>query len=112
MASPKDLMPAFVTIRRFWRRMVVPPKPVEKDDGALRFGVLGADPIAEVCFLKPAKLHPDVFVESIAATDKKEAEKLATKYGIRQALGDYQLLIDDDRITALYICVPEHERFE
>ncbi|KOS18840.1 putative oxidoreductase [Escovopsis weberi] len=104
-------MAAFMSgVYRLWQS-VYPPTP-EKDSDALNFGILGAANIAPVAFVTPAKSHPKVIVHSIAARDPSRAASFAKKHGIRHVAEDYQAILDDPHIDAVYIPLPNGLHFE
>jgi predicted dehydrogenase len=43
-----------------------------------------------MALIGPAKSHPDVVVQAVAARDKSRAEAYAKKHGIPQVLDSYQ----------------------
>ncbi|KAK3692089.1 hypothetical protein B0T22DRAFT_3943 [Podospora appendiculata] len=65
-----------------------------------------------MAFLTPAKHHPEVIVQAVAARDKKKATDFAKKHGIPQAYGSYDELLDDPSIDAVYIPLPNGLHFE
>ncbi|KAK3384424.1 hypothetical protein B0T24DRAFT_84020 [Lasiosphaeria ovina] len=102
----------FGALQRNWR-MINPPTPLPpKAENALRIGILGAANIAPMALINPAKLHPEVIVQAIAARDKTKAAAYAKKHGIPQVLGSYQEILDDPSIDAVYIPLPNGLHFE
>ncbi|KAL4955735.1 hypothetical protein BDW69DRAFT_111017 [Aspergillus filifer] len=62
--------------------------------------------------IKPAKSHPEVIVQAVAARDKQRAEIYAKKYGIPQVHDNYEAILDDPSIDAVYIPLPPSLHFE
>ena len=83
--------------------------------------------------IKPAKSHPEVIVQAVAARDKQRAEIYAKKYGIPQVHDSYEgmllthhylqfmahnssllllAILDDPSIDAVYIPLPPSLHFE
>lgn len=56
----------------------------------MRIGILGAATIAPPALIVPAKSHPEVIIESVAARDPKKAEKFAKANGIKRIHQTYQ----------------------
>lgn len=66
------------------------PPVATKTEDAVKFGILGAANIAPMALITPAKSHPQVIVQAVAARDKHRAAQYAKKHGIPQALESYQ----------------------
>ncbi|QKX55603.1 uncharacterized protein TRUGW13939_02699 [Talaromyces rugulosus] len=80
------------------------PPTVEKDNGsALKFGILGAAQIAPMTLITPAKSHPEVIVQAVAARDRSRAEAFAKKHGVPEVKDSYQDILDDPNIDAVLI---------
>jgi predicted dehydrogenase len=94
-------------IGRVWGAFF-PAKAVKSDD-AIKFGILGAANIASVKYLilktpaparliecrpmaliGPAKSHPEVIIQAVAARDRGKADKFAKANGIPEVKGSYQ----------------------
>ncbi|KAF8863061.1 NAD(P)-binding protein [Acephala macrosclerotiorum] len=92
----------------------VPPKSaiLPKRADAIKFGILGAANIAPMALITPAKSHPEVIIQSVAARDREKAEKFAKANGIPQVHGSYQEMLDDPNIDAIYIPLPNSFHFE
>jgi predicted dehydrogenase len=43
-----------------------------------------------MALINPAKSHPEVIVQAVAARDRKRAEAYAKKHGIHEVKGSYQ----------------------
>jgi predicted dehydrogenase len=72
----------------------------------LRIGVLGAARIAPAALVKPAASLPEVEVAAVAARDRSKAERFAAKHGIARVHDDYQAVLDDPEIDAIYNPLP------
>ena len=88
------------------------PKEVPKHGTAIRFGLLGATDIAPSALITPAKTHPDVIIAAVAARDGKKAAAYAKKYKIPIVHPNYQALLDDPAIDAVYIALPNAHHLE
>ncbi|KAL1302062.1 hypothetical protein AAFC00_002504 [Neodothiora populina] len=97
-------------INRIWTAFS-PPQPAKKDD-ALKFGVLGAATIAPLALIIPAKSHPEVIIQAVAARDRRKAEAFAKSNGIPEVKGSYQEIIDDPNIDCVYIPLVNNLHFE
>jgi predicted dehydrogenase len=56
--------------------------------------------------INPAKDNRDVLVAAVGARDQPSADEFAAKYGIADAYGSYEALIDDPNLDAIYVLVP------
>jgi len=74
--------------------------------GPVRIGILGASSFAPTTMINPAKGNRDVLVAAVAARDQPSADEFAAKYGIADAYGSYEALIDDPDLDAIYVLVP------
>jgi predicted dehydrogenase len=72
----------------------------------VRIGVLGAARIAPLALIKPATQNSDVVVAAVAARDGARARKFATKNGIARVHDDYEALIADPNLDAIYNPLP------
>ena len=72
----------------------------------LKIGTLGCARIAPQALLHPAKKNNDVVVFAIAARDPRRAQKFAKKHGIPIVHKDYDALINDPTIDAIYNPLP------
>ena len=75
-------------------------------DRPLRIGVLGAARITPMALIRPAREVPEVEVTAVAARDTARAEKFAAKHGITRVHKDYDALLADDAIDAIYNPLP------
>jgi predicted dehydrogenase len=72
----------------------------------LRIGVLGAARITPSALLAPAKQVADVEVAAVAARDQGRAGRFARRHGIARVLPDYEALVEDPEIDAIYNPLP------
>lgn len=72
----------------------------------MRLGILGAAAIAPSAVINPAEQIDGVEVYAVAARDLKKAEKFARKHNVTKAYGNYEALLADDQIDAVYIPLP------
>ncbi|WP_448629345.1 Gfo/Idh/MocA family protein [Cellulomonas soli] len=73
---------------------------------SLRLGVLGAAAILENAVVVPAHDVPDLTVTALAARDHHRAAALAAQHHIPRVLPDYDTLLADPDIDAIYIPTP------
>ncbi|MET0636057.1 MAG: Gfo/Idh/MocA family oxidoreductase [Chitinophagaceae bacterium] len=71
----------------------------------INIGIIGAANIAEA-FARGVAPSDKVKVVAIASRDIKKAQQFATEFNIEKQFGDYQELLDDDSIDAVYIPLP------
>jgi predicted dehydrogenase len=73
---------------------------------ALRIGVLGAARIAPTALIRPARLVDGVVVAAVAARDPARARAFAARHGIGRVWPDYESLIQDPELDAVYNPLP------
>ena len=73
---------------------------------ALRIGILGAANIAPLALINPAKENSEVVVAAVAARDASRARAFAAKHGIARVHDDYDTLIADPDLDAVYNPLP------
>jgi predicted dehydrogenase len=76
------------------------------DPRPLRIGVLGAARIVPIALLRPARALPEVEVAAVAARDPRRARAFARKHGIANVHPDYDSLLGDASLDAVYIPLP------
>lgn len=74
-------------------------------DTRLRWGFLGAARIAK-SYAPAMQASRNGKVCAVAARDADRARRFADEMGIPRALGDYQALLDDPEIDAIYLALP------
>jgi predicted dehydrogenase len=72
----------------------------------LRIGILGAARIAPTALINPAKANADVVVGAIAARDASRAQAFAAKHNIARVHDDYDKLVADPDLDAIYNPLP------
>jgi predicted dehydrogenase len=72
----------------------------------LRIGILGAANIAPMALVNPAKENGEVVVGAVAARDASRAREFAAKYDIPRVHDDYDKLIADPDLDAVYNPLP------
>jgi len=80
--------------------------PATPPRAALRVGVLGAAAITPAALIAPASANPSIEVTAVAARDADRARAFATKHHISRVIDDYDRLVDDPLIDAVYIPLP------
>ncbi|GAT11593.1 Gfo/Idh/MocA family oxidoreductase [Mycolicibacterium novocastrense] len=74
--------------------------------GPVRIGILGTARIAPLALIKPAQQNAEVEVAAVAARDAARAREFAAKHGIDRVHDDYESLIADPELDAVYIPLP------
>jgi predicted dehydrogenase len=72
----------------------------------LRIGVLGAARITPMALVRPARYTAGISVTALAARDRGRAEEFARKHGIEKVHDDYDSLLADPEIDAVYNPLP------
>jgi predicted dehydrogenase len=72
----------------------------------IRIGMLGAAAIAPAALINPARNHRGVEVTALAARDADRARQFADEHDIPRVLGSYDAIVNDPRIDAVYIPLP------
>ena len=72
----------------------------------LRIGVLGAARITPMALIRPARDTAGVSVTAVAARDRGRAEKFAEKHSVAKVHDDYDSLLADPDIDAIYNPLP------
>ncbi len=76
----------------------------------LKFGIIGAGNIAKKFLFTLNELNITPY--AIASRDLNKAYRYQKQYGIKKAYGDYQDLVSDKDIDAIYIATPHSLHFE
>jgi predicted dehydrogenase len=72
----------------------------------VRIGILGAARIAPAAVIAPARAIPEAEVVAVAARDPERAEAFARKHGVPRTHRDYEALITDPEVDAVYNPLP------
>lgn len=72
----------------------------------VRIGILGAARIAPAAVIRPARAVDEAEVVAVAARDRSRAEKFAAKRGVPRVHDNYDALIADPEIDAIYNPLP------
>ena len=65
-----------------------------------------------MALINPAKTHPEVLIQCVAARDRKKAEAYARKHQIPEVKDSYQAILDDPEIRCVYVPLPNGLHFE
>ena len=74
----------------------------------LNWGVMGAATIARVCVIPAIQKSRNGIVLALASRSVQKATEASGKNGIPRVYGDYQALIEDPAVEAIYIPLPNH----
>jgi len=74
----------------------------------LNWGILGCARIAERALIPAFREARNARLFGIAARDKARAREWAEKYAIQNFYADYQALLDNPEIDAVYVPLPNH----
>lgn len=77
----------------------------------MRWGVIGPGGIAEV-FVSSSKKYTSQVFSAVASRTKGRAQEFARKYGIGRAHENYEQLVQDSEIDAIYIASWQVEHYE
>jgi len=69
----------------------------------MRIGIIGAANIAPRALIEPAQEVDEVEIYAVAARDPSRAEAFAKEYGIPVVHPNYQALVDDASLDAVYV---------
>ena len=81
----------------------------------IRYGVIGLGHLAQTAVLPAfAQAHSNSTLCALITGDPSKAKKLAAQYQVKGVYGyeDFDKLLDDDLIDALYIALPNHLHFK
>ncbi len=73
---------------------------------SIRWGIVGTANIARAVFLPGMRHAGGGTAEAVASRDLSTAEQYAAEHEIARAVAGYQALIDDPRIDAIYVPLP------
>jgi predicted dehydrogenase len=74
----------------------------------VRFGILGAARIAPAALIRPAARNQEVVVEAVTARDRERASAYAKRHGIPRVADNYEAIVSDPEIDAVYIPLPNN----
>lgn len=74
----------------------------------IRWGILGCARIARTALMPAISEARNAVLYGIAARDERRARGWAKKYRFQKSYKDYQSLLDDPEIDAVYIPLPNH----
>ncbi|KAI1165942.1 hypothetical protein F5B18DRAFT_609251 [Nemania serpens] len=94
----------FGAAHRNW--LIGNPPTVAKSSKPLLFGILGAANIAPTAIILPARSHPDVIIQTVAARNPAKTKKYAKKHGIPETAQSYEDILNDPTIDCVYIPLP------
>jgi hypothetical protein len=73
----------------------------------VQFGILGASRIAPVALIAPARSNGSpAVIRCIAARDRSRAQAFADRYDVEHVYDDYEAVLQDEAVTAVYIALP------
>jgi predicted dehydrogenase len=72
----------------------------------VRIGILGASRFAPMILIKPARDNDEVVVAAVADRDVSQARAFAAKHGIARVHENYDALVADPDLDAVYIVLP------
>jgi predicted dehydrogenase len=71
----------------------------------VRLGILGTATVASYALIAPARTCPDLVIAAVGSRDRARARAFADAHGIAAA-GDYDEVVDDPTIEAIYVALP------
>lgn len=80
-------------------------------NSTIRYGILGTGKIASL-MVNYIRESGNSDVIAVASSAKEKAIVFADKFGIKRSYGDYQALIADAQVDAVYIALPNSMHFE
>ena len=72
----------------------------------IRVGILGAARIAPAAAIRPGRAVEEIEITTVAARHRERAAAFASKHGIPRVVDDYESLVADPDLDALYIPLP------
>ena len=81
-------------------------------DNKIKWGVLGTASIAKGATIPGMKMDDTCILHAIAGRSKEKAESFKEEFGFEKAYYNYQDLIDDPEIQAVYIPLPNDLHYE
>jgi predicted dehydrogenase len=74
----------------------------------IKWGILGNATIARKCVIPAIGRSANGRVHAIASRKPRETEAIAVQYNVSNIYSQYESLLDDDQIDAVYIPLPNH----
>ena len=74
----------------------------------VKWGVLGTANIAKGCTIPGMKLAENCELYAIAGRSMEKAEAFQSEFGFKKAYGNYEDLLNDTEVQAVYIPLPNH----
>ena len=71
-------------------------------------GILGPGFIATRAILPALQRIPQARVLAVASRDSERSHQVSKQFGIERAYNDYQALLDDTDVDAVYIVLPNY----
>ena len=71
-------------------------------------GILGPGFVATRAVLPALQRIPRAHLFAVASRDRERAQRAAKQFGIERIYDDYQALLDDREVDAVYIALPNH----
>lgn len=78
----------------------------------VNWGVLGTAGIAKGCTIPGMQLAENCNLYAVAGRSLEKAEQFKNEFGFEKAYGDYDSLLSDDSIQAVYIPLPNELHYE
>lgn len=78
----------------------------------IKWGVIGTASIAAGCTIPGMKKAKNCDLYAIAGRDIQKAKEFKKKFGFKKAYGDYQAILDDPKVEAVYIPLPNNLHYE
>ncbi|KAF9558734.1 NAD(P)-binding protein [Agrocybe pediades] len=91
------------------------PAKVALNPDPLQIGILSTGKLSAHALIAPVKSHPDIEVYAVASRDEAKVKKFAKKHDIPKTYhgkNAYQDLLDDPRLDAVYIPLPNSMHYE
>ena len=78
--------------------------------GRVKVAIMGTGRIAET-MAETLKHMRGVTCYAVGSRTKENADKFASKFGIKKAYGSYEELVKDPKIDLIYVATPHSEHF-
>jgi predicted dehydrogenase len=97
-----------LSANNWWHGVSKKKSLLQKEEAPLRIGVLSAAAINYTALFDPVESHPGAVVAAVAARDVSRAQAQIKKYKLPacKAYGNYNELLADPNIDAIYIPLP------